>query len=433
MQYLMISDKDTLSSISRIVGAQNIDALLTENGLTRSPNIGQQWKQKCESLLSENPPEVTGSRKASLLNALTGSEELFEKACLMDEDEWKIFASFKSFPDALKIPETVTLPSSEKVIGDSINISTQMGSGSAKSGASSGRNAQNKYGNRSSVSGNEVPSSQFSGTTNSAWAAAEPNSTESLGGKYAALDAGQGTYSGSNAQSAVTGPVNNSSSQSSPVNSITYRTVMLQLRLNQSIDPAVFNEINTSPAVSGDVDPYLNIGNSNNPMSWNLPWGKIQIYSSLLDKVVDIPAYPEEFETSRTANYTNMPDLIYQYEPWLAYQDSGPREQSLTFHLHRDMWTGDHRDGKANELIRFCEANTFPRYNGSAVLAPTVKIYIAGQTFISGVLTQTNIRWRGPIGLDDWPLDFDLSLTIKEVSEIALNIDSVSKFGLVGG
>ena len=66
------------------------------------------------------------------------------------------------------------------------------------------------------------------------------------------------------------------------------------------------------------------------------------------------------------------------------------------------------------------------------LLAPTVKLYIAGQLFVSGVLTKTRVNWSGPIGQDNFYLEFKLSLTIQEVSETPLNIDKVSKFGLIG-
>lgn len=421
MQYIVISDNDTLSSISKVVGSQNIDALLTENGLTRSPDIGKQWRQKCNTLLTElgsNPPDIDGTRKSVLLNTLTGSEELFEKACLMDESEWHIFSAFQSFADTLRIPETVVLPFSERVIGDSVsNAIAVSGTGVAVSGASAGRAAQNKYGNRNGTSNTQLPA----------------RSAGLPGSKYITSDASLGTYSGSNKQSAVTGKSVTSSSNSNAVDSVKYRAVINQLKRDIHIDPGIFNEINASPSVGvgSETTPAAEL--TTNPISWQLPWGKIQMYSSLLDKLIDIPVYPEDFDETRTASYTQMPEIIYQYEPWVTYQSSGPREQSLAFHLHRDLWTGDHRDGKAIELIRFCQANTFPRYNGSAVLAPTVKIYIAGKTFVSGVLTNTDVHWSGPIGLDDWPLEFTLTLSIQEVSEIVLNIDSVSKFGLVGG
>ena len=127
-----------------------------------------------------------------------------------------------------------------------------------------------------------------------------------------------------------------------------------------------------------------------------------------------------------------MPDLLYQYEPWQLYNSSGPRTNTYLFHFHRDMWTGDHRDGKANELIRYCEANCYPEFNGSAVNVPTVTLYIAGSPLIHGVMTQVDTTWDGPIGLDGYYLNCELSITITEVSETALNYNVIKGKSLIG-
>lgn len=368
MQYLLINKSDTLLSISKIVGQSNIDLLLSENGLSRVPRIGEQWYDKCDTLIRNTPNNVTGARKAALLNNLTGSEEVFEKACLMDEDEWKVFSAFQAFTDALRVPEAIKLPSSAKVIGDTLgDVQATIGNAGRK------------------TTGSQVKTNAEVGT----------------------------------------------SKASDPVNPVAYRKVMKGLKESPDISPAVFNSVNTSPPVSMNAKK-INIENRTPQYAYSLPWGKIQMYSSLLDEVAEFPAYPEEVETSRTAKYTSMPDIIYQYEPWIVYESSGPREQSLTFHLHRDMWSGNHLDGRANDLIRFCECNTFPKYTGSAVLAPRVRFYIDGSLFISGVLTQTTVRWSGPIGQDNWYLDFELSLMIQEVAEQPLNIKTVRQLGLIG-
>ena len=96
------------------------------------------------------------------------------------------------------------------------------------------------------------------------------------------------------------------------------------------------------------------------------------------------------------------------------------------------MWTGDHRDGKANELIRACEANCYPEYHGSAVNVPTVTMYIAGKSVISGIMESCSPQWSGPIGLDDWWLYCTLTLTITEVSKTPLNFSEVKNKSLIG-
>lgn len=165
---------------------------------------------------------------------------------------------------------------------------------------------------------------------------------------------------------------------------------------------------------------------------FKIPWGSMTIYSSLANDFKDFPVYPEEISDSTKANYQQMPEMIYQYEPWLIYSSSGPRAVSYNFTFHRDMWTGDHRDGKANELIRFCMANCYPEYNGSAVNTSLVTLYMNGEVLIHGVLTDVSVKWSGPLGLDDYYLVCDLTLSITEVAPEPLDYWSVMNKPLIG-
>lgn len=213
------------------------------------------------------------------------------------------------------------------------------------------------------------------------------------------------------------------------VKSEIYNKAMKSLEEHNYVDPSIFNEysnIKNSKIAEGASH------SSSTFSGFNLPWGQVTLASSISDDSVDFPVYPEEISDSRKANYTTMPDLLYQYEPWQLYNSSGPRTNTYLFHFHRDMWTGDHRDGKANELIRYCEANCYPEFNGSAVNVPMVTLYIAGTSLIHGVMTQVDTKWDGPIGLDGYYLNCELSITITEVSETALNYNVIKGKSLIG-
>lgn len=400
MQYLLITKKDTLSSISKIIGQQNIEVLLAENRLQRTPKIGEAWATKCDEIIENTPNEVTAARKTTLLNSLTGSEEVFEKACLMDEDEWKVFSALQAFTDALRIPESVKLPYSTRVIGD-----TQSSAGSL------------------------IGIGNVSASTSASKSAATPIAQQTAAAIKSGAIPSSVSYQTNN--KSVRSSISSGTSSSEPVSSVTYQAVMKGLKSSPNIDPNILNRVNTSPPVKLDDSSNMPAAKTTQ-FAFNIPWGKVQIYSSLLKETIDFPAYPEEIQTTRSANYTSMPDIIYQYEPWIIYESSGPREQSLNFHLHRDMWTGNHLDGNANKLVRFCEANTFPDYQGSNVISPYVRFYIDGNLFISGVIVNTTVNWSGPLGLDNWYLEFNLSLSIREVSEMPLNINSIYKLGIKG-
>lgn len=217
------------------------------------------------------------------------------------------------------------------------------------------------------------------------------------------------------------------------VSSVIYTKVMNCLKNSNIISSEIFNEYSSSMSVSLSRTTARTSSPLETFNGFKLPWGKIQLYSSLADEVIDFPVYPEELRESRQAVYTQMPDLIYQYEPWYTYQSSGPRTQEYTFHFHRDMWSGNHLDGKANDLIRFCQANCYARYSGSAVYAPTVRMYINGVTHVAGVMTQCDVHWSGPIGRDGWYLDCELTLSITEIADQPLSYDTVRTMGLIGG
>lgn len=215
-----------------------------------------------------------------------------------------------------------------------------------------------------------------------------------------------------------------------PVTRTVYNTVMAQLIDSEShnVDESAFNTYSTIQNVSlsrNDVSPSA--------FQWfELPWGEITLQSNMDNTSMDFPCYPETVSDSRRANYSTMPDLLYQYEPWQLYQGSGPREVTYKFDIHRDMWSGDHRDQKANELIRFCEAHCYPRFNGSLVNTGIVTLYIHGAPEIRGVITNVSTDWSGPIGSDGYYLFCELAITIVEVSGQPLNFDSVKSKPIIG-
>ena len=162
-----------------------------------------------------------------------------------------------------------------------------------------------------------------------------------------------------------------------PVDSVVYSRAATQLTTYPHIiNPAVFSEYSSGAGVTTSdvlVGGQTQGGMSASPFQWfPIPWGQVTLWSSITDKAIEFPVYPEEVSDGRRANFSTMPDLLYQYEPWQVYQSSGPRTSTYLFDMHRDMWTGDHRDGKANELVRFCEAQCYPEYKGSAITSRLV-------------------------------------------------------------
>lgn len=342
MQLLEITKNTKLSELVKLVGSRNVEQMLAINGLQRVPNIGEAFYAQCYSSNGAQSVQKSGGqsedqfwqKQATILNKFCGDSDIFEKAALSSRAAWNVIAKLETLPMHLKVPDSLKLPDSSRVLGNGIGVAKD-----------------------------------------------------------------------------------------------TYNAAMSMLASeSHTIDPVIFNKYTTTANYN-----VVDRGSAKSLFyEFNLPWGQISLYSSIADESVDFPVYPKEFENSAVANYTTMPDMLYQYEPWQIYQGSGPRPGKFTFEFHRDMWTGDHRDGMANKLIRFCEANCYPEFNGSAVNVPYVSMYVAGNTLITGVMTDCNASWDGPIGLDGWYLHCTLTLSITEVSQQALNYHTVMNKPLIG-
>ena len=208
-----------------------------------------------------------------------------------------------------------------------------------------------------------------------------------------------------------------------------YSAVMAGLDSDlHDIDPAVFARYDSR---IGNVTNYTAAPKSGAMRYFKLPFGEVTLHSSISGESVDFPCYPEGVTDAVRASFSQMPDMLYQYEPWVVYYSSGPRINTYVFDIHRDMWD-DHNNQKANSLIRFCEANCYPQYNGSAVHASICTLYVKGRPLIRGVVTEVSTEWDGPIGHDGFYLHVKLSITIQEVSRVPLNYDTVRSKSIIG-
>lgn len=337
MQLIKVSKSTTLSDISKLVGERNVSTLLATNNLSRTVNVGKAFGELCANIVNNSIENINWQRKVTLLNKFSQDSDIFEEAALAGDNTWKVLSSIGTFPNRMKVPESMKLPDSTDILGNGI-----------------------------------------------------------------------------------------------PVKKAIYQQAMTGLQSdNHSVNPVIFNPYLSKPkginAIQYSSTTYTNVF-----QDFNIPWGDVTVYDSITGESMDIPGYPEEIPDTRGATYSSMPDIIYQYEPWVVYQNSGPRSNTYTWNLHRQMWNGDERDGKANELIRFCQSCVYPEYNGSAVITPYFTLYIHGVPLISGVLTSVATNYSGPIGLDYMPLAFSLALTISEVSQKALNHTTVRQIPTIG-
>lgn len=343
MQFIKINENTSLSELSEIIGYDNIEAVLALNGLQRTPNIGKALKALTDDaknipIATDEDPNVRDAkikqRKTSILNQCTSDSDVFMETVSLDEAGWNVMSYTGTFEGMLKVPEYITLPKTDDVLGNTESVSKSA-----------------------------------------------------------------------------------------------YNMSMAYIDKGGQVDPVWFSEYQAAKTVN--VNPHTGV----EAFNWfNLPFGEITLYSSLAQDSIDFPCYPSEFSDGVKANYDTMPDMLYQYEPWQVYKGSGPRQCTFTFDLHRDMWTGNHEDGKCNELIRFCEACCYPEYNGAAVNTATVTMYIGGKALVSGIITEVTPNWdtESPIGHDGFYLHVKLSLTIVEISKQKLDYATYRSKGLIG-
>lgn len=216
-----------------------------------------------------------------------------------------------------------------------------------------------------------------------------------------------------------------------PVQKNIYSESMGCLKRGINVLPEIFNQyaqVSAAKMLPGTVR------SSSLYQNFKIPFGSVTLYSSLSDESIEFPVYPSELSDGVKANYDTMPDMLFQYEPWQVYKSSGPRQCTLSFDMHRDMWTGDHRDGQCAKLIRFCEAACYPRYNGASVQTTTSTLYIAGKSYVSGIITDVTPKWdtNSPLGLDGFYLHVILTITFVEVSKEPLSYDTIMRKGLIG-
>lgn len=321
----------TYSDLLDIIGEDNMASVLWANMIAKDPNQGYAIVMAHDDAAWNEDIEVTESQKITVLNSLRFDSELFEKAALMSEEDWRTYIVFNAFRYTLTIPDSVALKDLSKVQGSGVPIDDEIAN-----------------------------------------------------------------------------------------------SVITQIQETGQIDPTVFNSYSNTQ-IGATVSPEISTTSSTVDVFqyFKIPWREVTLYSSLADAGVDFPVYPESISDKITATYDTMPDILYQYEPWYVYKNSGPRENSYTFDFHRDMWTGDHRDNKALQLVQFCKANCYPRYQGAAVNVSTVTLYIGKHPIITGILTAVEDEWDGPIGLDGRYLHCKLTLTITEVAEEPLSFDVV--------
>ena len=104
------------------------------------------------------------------------------------------------------------------------------------------------------------------------------------------------------------------------------------------------------------------------------------------------PCFPESVSETVSGSYNSQTPLGRQ-EPFYIYESSGPREVSVSFRMHREMFSS--LSGLDN-LINLIESGVYARSSG--VPAKRVTLKIGGQVSISGVINgSVSVEWSETI------------------------------------
>jgi hypothetical protein len=153
------------------------------------------------------------------------------------------------------------------------------------------------------------------------------------------------------------------------------------------------------------------------------------IYISHLDgdiKYWQLPCYPETVSDTMSSTF-NPTNTLGRSAPVFTFSYSGPRQISLTFRFHRDMFESeeyvtnsepaDYED-KAENFIHALQAIAVPKYNLSnkAIEPPLVGVRLGSEVFIKGIVSSAvTVNYSKPILVNEKYAGIEISFTVSEV------------------
>ena len=135
------------------------------------------------------------------------------------------------------------------------------------------------------------------------------------------------------------------------------------------------------------------------------------IYLYHTDTLIAIPTYPDSISDSMAVNFQSS-SMLSRSAPIFSYSGSGPRNVSISLHLHRDMMNDVNisasrlnvpdlnSEDYVDIMIRQIQAAALPRYASSEKMVnpPIVAVRFGEDIFCKGVIQGTvGVTYSGPI------------------------------------
>lgn len=119
------------------------------------------------------------------------------------------------------------------------------------------------------------------------------------------------------------------------------------------------------------------------------------------------PCFPESYSDTRNANWTSQTPLG-RSEPFQIYQNSGPREVSVSFRMHREMT----QSTSIGDCVAIVQSATYP--TGGDNIAPRVTLNIGSNCSITGIISNVSTNWQDTINTFGQYNGVELSFSVTE-------------------
>lgn len=134
---------------------------------------------------------------------------------------------------------------------------------------------------------------------------------------------------------------------------------------------------------------------------------------------MDLPNYPDEISDSGSANYSEE-SLLGRSSPLVSYTNTGFREVSFSFDVHREELDSNGID----KLLKIIRASVYPTYKDTAALRPTITVVRLGDFYVKGITKSYSFTWKKPI-IDDKYQVCTISMTISHVIDKAYSMSDI--------
>ena len=167
-------------------------------------------------------------------------------------------------------------------------------------------------------------------------------------------------------------------------------------------------------------------------MNWDSIKNYIYLYH--LDKFCVLPDCPESVTDNMPSNFAST-NALARTAPVFSYQNSGPRQVTVSLKFHRDMLNDINRhvsnlkenvidfsgDDYVDTLVKYLQSMALPKYNeyssgAKTVIPPMVAVRFENDIFIKGVVSSgVQVTYTKPVLSDGKYALVDVTFTVSEV------------------